>query len=96
MAPTNAELLDSQEALSKLVQADLKGIYALRLKEIVSDVEERLMHLQEVHEETDTDEEWREVLQDEMEIDEDPLPKEAFEGVEISAQDLIALDFMIE
>lgn len=110
MQVKNAQLLNSQKALQELTQASLKGTHALALKEIMSAVEERLQHLQEVQQslveraqaknedltEEEADEEWTEVLEDDLELDHDPLPQEAVENIEISAAHLMALDWLIE
>lgn len=104
MEVQNAHLLNSQKALQELSQARLKGVHALHLKEIIGDVEERMQRLQEVQQdlmeredlgEDEADEEWRQVLQDDLELDHEPLPREAFESIEISAGTLMALDWLI-
>lgn len=106
----NARLLNSQQPLQELAQSKLPGLHALHLQEIMAEVEERMKHLQEVQrdlmqraqdEEDDlTDEEadkqWQEVLEDNLELDHDPLPREALENIEISAAHLMALDWLIE
>jgi len=101
----NSQLLESQQALQTLAQKPLSGIYSLRLREILAAVEERLNRLQEVQQdlqsredlsEEEADEEWRRVLEDTLEIDEEPLPEEAVEDVEISAGTLVALDWLIQ
>lgn len=100
----NDELLASQDALQELAGKPLSGVHALRLKEILSEVEDRLQRLQEVqqdlmqrdNEEAEANDEWQEVLEDTLEIDEEPLPQEAVEDIEISASTLMALDWLIE
>jgi hypothetical protein len=94
MTPTNRELLESQQALQDLAQTDLRGIHALKLKEVLEDVQGRLEHLHDL--DVDSEEEWEEVLAEDLELDHDPLPKQAFEGAEVSAATLIALDWLIE
>ncbi|MCS3827427.1 hypothetical protein GGP85_002897 [Salinibacter ruber] len=104
MTIQNAQLLQSQEALQILADTKLGGVHALQLKSIMADVEDRMRHLQEVREdlagrddltEEEANEEWRSVLEDDLEMDHEPLPRKAFEGVQISAGDLIALDWLI-
>jgi len=97
----NGQLLQSQQALQELSAKSLPGLQALALREIISDVEERMQRLQEVQQELmeredDAQEEWEDVLQDTLELDEEPLPEEAIEGIEISAGTLMALDWLIE
>jgi len=105
MEVTNADLLMSQEALQELTDAKLKGTHALRLKDITSEVQTRLTRLSEVQSdlhdrddlsEEEADEEWSDVLEDTLEVDEEPLPRQAFENIEISAQTLMALDWLTQ
>jgi len=101
----NSKLLESQQALQKLAQKPLSGVYSLRLREVLAAVEDRLNRLQEVQNDLqgredlspeEADEEWRNVLEDTLEIpDEEPLPREAVEGIQISAGTLVALDWLI-
>ncbi len=104
MTVQNVQLLQSQEALQELSQASLSGVYALHLKDLMADIEARMRRLQEVRQdlagrddmtEEEANEEWRSVLEDDLELDHEPLPREAFEGIKISAGDLIALDWLI-
>jgi hypothetical protein len=102
MEVQNQQLLASQEALAELSEQPLSGLHALTLKEILSDVEARLQRLQEVQQdlmerenEEEADEEWQQVLQDDLELDHEPLPREAIKNIEVSAQTLIALDWLI-
>lgn len=101
----NDELLASQDALQELAGKPLSGVHALQLREILSDIEDRLQRLQEVQQdlmqredmdEAEANDEWQEVLEDTLEIDEEPLPQEAVEDIEISASTLMALDWLIE
>lgn len=104
----NHQLLASQEALEELSQAPLMGLHALQVKELMDPVSDRLQRLQEVQQglmedvqqgdktDEEADEEWQEVLSDSLEIDEEPLPREAFEDIEISARTLMALDWLID
>jgi two-component sensor histidine kinase len=105
MTVQNAELLHSQEALQALVQTALPGTAALRVRDIVEEVQSRVQRIQEVRkdlmqredmDEAETQEEWEQVLQDETEIDTDPLPEAALEDIEVEAGHLLALDWMIE
>jgi hypothetical protein len=106
--PTNAALLQSQEALQKLASRDLRGVFALRLADILDEVEGRLQKLQGVqedlsrrvregdHQQDEADEQWRELLEETLEIEEEPLPRSALRAVEISVADLKALEWMIK
>jgi hypothetical protein len=103
----NAQLLASQESLQKLSSKPLSGLHALRLGDILEAADTRLQRLQEVRqglmeeveagekEHAEVDEEWAEVLEDSLEVEKEPLPREAFESIEISAQTLMALDWLI-
>jgi len=100
----NSQLLASQDALQTLAQKPLSGVYSLRLRDILDHVEQRLGRLQEVQQDLqeredlspeEADEEWRMVLEDTLEIDKEPLPEKAIEGIEISAGKLVALDWLI-
>jgi two-component sensor histidine kinase len=107
MNPQNLELLQSQEALQKLTSRDLRGVFALRLADILDEVEGRLQKLQGVQEDLsqrvdegdlsqeEADEQWRELLEETLEIDEEPVPRSALRTVEISVADLKALSWMI-
>ena len=101
----NGTLLQSQQALQKLSQADLKGIHALHLKDILGPIQKRLQRLQEVQQdlmeredmtEDEADEEWQMVLSDSLDVDEEPLPQKAVEDIEISAGALMTLDWLID
>jgi hypothetical protein len=96
MTPTNRTLLESQQALQDLVQTDLRGVHALHLMEILDPVQERLNRLQQVQQEVGSEEEMQEVLDETLEIDQDPLPKRAFEDAEVSAATLITLEWLID
>jgi len=108
MHPQNLELLQSREALQKLAGRDLRGVFALRLADILDDVESRLQKLQGVQEDLarrvdegdlsqdEADEQWRELLQETLEIDAEPIPRSALRTTEISVVDLNTLDWMIE
>jgi hypothetical protein len=108
MNPQNLDLLQSQESLQKLASRDLRGVYALRLADILGEVESRLQKLQGVQEDLgrrvdegalqqeEADEQWRELLGETLEIEEEPLPRSAFRSVEVSVADLQALKWMIE
>jgi hypothetical protein len=100
----NQELLASQSALRTLASKPLSGVHSLRLKEILSAVEERLARLQEVQQdlmsrddmdEEEAQEEWQQVMQDTTEIDHDPLPESAVRDISIAAGDLMALDWLV-
>jgi len=107
MEPSNLSLLESKESLQKLASRDLRGVFALRLADIIEAVNERLRRLQALRQDLDeriengnssveeADEQWREVLEETLEIEEDPLPRSALRTVEISVGDLKALDWMI-
>jgi len=108
MHPQNLDLLEAQEALQKLASRDLRGVFALRLAEILEEVEGRLQKIQGVQEDLSrrvgegdlqqdqADEQFRELLGETLEIEEEPLPRSALRAVEISVADLRALDWMIE
>ncbi|MCS4087290.1 hypothetical protein GGQ10_002116 [Salinibacter ruber] len=100
----NQELLASQSALQTLASKPLSGVHSLRLRDILDEAEARLQRLQEVQQdltsrddlsEEEADAEWQQVLKDELEIDEEPLPEEAVRGVQIAAGDLMALDWLV-
>jgi hypothetical protein len=107
MNPSNVELLQSRESLQKIASRDLRGIFALRLADILGEVEGRLQKLQGVQEDLarsvdegdlqqdEADEQWRELLEETLEIEEEPLPRSALRTVEISVADLRALGWMI-
>ena len=108
MTPQNLDLLQSQESLQKLASRDLRGVFALRLADIFEEVQGRLQKLQGVQEDLaqrtdegdlsqeEADEQWRELLKETLEIDEEPLPRSALRSIEVSVADLKALDWMIE
>ncbi|MCS3707197.1 hypothetical protein GGP62_002184 [Salinibacter ruber] len=98
----NQDLLASQSALRTLAQKPLSGVHSLQLKRTLSEVEERLARLQELQQDLmsrddmdEPQEEWQQVLNDTAEIEEEPLPEEAVEGIEVSASTLMALDWLI-
>lgn len=107
MHPQNIDLLQSQEALQKLASRDLRGVFALRLTDILDEVEGRLQKLQGVQkdlsrrvdegdlQQDEADDQWREVLEEALEIEQEPLPRSALRTVEISVADLKALEWMI-
>jgi len=104
----NAQLLASQEALQQLSSKPLTGLHSLHLGDILETADTRLQRLQEVRQglmeeveagektQAEVDEEWAEVLEDNLEVEKEPLPREAFESIEISAQTLMMLDWLIE
>jgi len=108
MHPQNLDLLQSQEALQKLASRDLRGVFALRLGDILDEVEGRLQKLQGVQEDLarrvdegdlqqdEADEQFRELLQETLEINAEPIPRSALRTIEISVADLKALRWMIE
>jgi len=108
MSPSSLDLLQSQDALQNLASRDLRGVFALRLADILDEVEGRLQKLQGVQEDLsqrvdegdlsqeEADEQWQELLEETLEIEEDPLPRSALRTVEISVADLKALGWMIE
>lgn len=102
--PTNEELLRSQRALGRLVQAPLPATQALNVRDAVEDVEDRVQKIQEVREdllgredigEKEAEEEFQQVLDKECEIGADPLPESALEDAKLSAGDIIALDWIL-
>jgi len=107
MNPQNLDLLQSQEALQKLASRDLRGVFALRLADILEEVEGRLQKLQGVQEDLsrrvdegdlqqdEADEQWCELLQETLEINVEPIPRSALRKIEISAADLQTLDWMM-
>lgn len=105
LTPTNEEILLSQQALGSLVQARLPATQALNVRDAVEDVEDRVQTLQEVNEdlrdrddmdEEDFREEWNQLMQETTEIGCDPVPETALEDAKISAQDLMALDWILD
>lgn len=104
----NAQLLNAQTPLQTLSQASLRGVHALHLKDLMEAISTRLQRLQEVQQglmedvqqdektQEEADEEWQEVLADTLDIDEEPLPQEAIAEIEISAGELMALDWLID
>jgi hypothetical protein len=106
--PLNADLLQSQESLQKLASRDLRGVFALRLADILDKVEGRLQKLQGVEEDLsrrvgegdlqqdEADAQWRELLGETLEINAEPIPRSALRTIEISVADLKALEWMIE
>jgi polyhydroxyalkanoate synthesis regulator phasin len=100
--------VDLQEALEKLVSRDLRGVFTLRLAEIVQEAQGHLEKLQGVHKDLsqrvdegdlsqeEADEQWQELLEETLEIDADPLPRSALRSIKISVADLKALGWMIE
>jgi len=103
MEVTNSQLLNSQQALQELTQCKLPAVHALALRDVVEEVQAQVEKVQDVREdlmERDADEdeindEWRDLLADEVELDAEPLPQQALEGAEVSTQTLLALDWMI-
>jgi len=107
MELTNLTLLNSQESLQKLASRDLRGVFALRLADILEEAESRLEKLhgiqkdlaQRIDEEDltqkEADEQWQELLQETLQVEEEPLPRSALRSVEISVADLKVLDWMI-
>jgi hypothetical protein len=108
MNPQNIDLLQAQEAIQKLASRDLRGVFALRLADILDEVGSRLQKLQGVQEDLsrrvdegdlqqdEADDQWRELLQETLEVDAEPIPRSALRTIEISVADLQALDWMIE
>jgi two-component sensor histidine kinase len=108
MHPQNIDLLQSQEALQKLASRDLRGVFALRLADILDEVEGRLQKLQGVQEDLsrrvdegdlqqdEADEQWRELLQETLEINTEPIPRSALRTIEISVADLQTLSWLFE
>ena len=107
MEPSNLDLLDSRDSLQKLSSRNLRGVFALRLADIVEVVNERLRRLQAVRQDLngrieegdlqqdEANEQWRELLGETLEMDKEPLPRSALRTVEISVADLRALEWMI-
>lgn len=103
----NHELLQSQEALQNLLSARIKGIYALRVRDIAEEAEERVKRISEVRqnlaqqvedgtvEEENADAEFQEILKETTTIDVEPIPERALRKAELSGQDLLQLDWMI-
>jgi len=108
MSPSSLDLLQSQDALQNLASRDLRGVFALRLADILDEVEGRLQKLQGVQEDLsqrvdegdlsqeEADEQWQELLEETLEIEEEPLPRSALRSVEISVADLKALEWMLK
>ena len=81
MNPQNLDLLQSQESLQKL-----QGVQ--------EDLSRRVGEGDLQQEEAD--DQWRELLQETLEIEGEPLPRSALRTVEVSVADLKALEWMIE
>jgi len=105
MTVQNYELLQSQEALQALVQTSLPGTAALRVRDVVEEVQTRVERIQEVRQdllqredltEEEIDEEWQMVLQDEVELDVGQVPESTLQDATLSAQHLLALDWLID
>ena len=108
MNPQNLDLLQSQESLQKLASRDLRGVFALRLADILEEVQGRLRKLQGVQEDLarrvdegdlqqdEADDQFRELLEETLEIEEEPLPRSALRTVEISVADLQTLSWLFE
>ena len=108
MHPQNIDLLQSQEALQKLASRDLRGVFALRLADILEEVEGRLQKLQGVQEDLsrrvdegdlqqdEADEQFRELLQERLDIGAEPIPRSALRTIEISVADLQTLSWLFE
>ena len=107
MKPSSLDIIRSQEALEKLASRDLRGVFTLRLAEIVQEAQEHLEKILSVQKDLsqrvdegdlpqeEADEQWQELLEETLEIDAEPLPRSALRTVEISVADLQALDWMI-
>jgi len=86
---TNRTLLESQQALQALSETALRGVYALRLADILDEAEARGQKLNELRmdlqsqieadelSEEEAKEQWEEVLSETYTIDEEPLPQSA-------------------
>jgi len=108
MNPSSLDIIRSQEALEKLASRDLRGVFTLRLAEIVQEAQDHLEKILSVQKDLsqrvdegdlsqeEADEQWQELLEEKLEIDAEPLPRSALHTVEISVADLKALDWMIE
>jgi len=108
MNPSSLDIIRSQEALEKLASRDLRGVFALRLAEIVQEAQDHLEKILSVQKDLsrrvdegdlaqeEADEQWQELLEETLEIEEEPLPRSALRTVEISVADLKALEWMIE
>lgn len=108
MTLSNVQLLQSQEAFQKLVSQDLRGVYALRVLDIADAMERRLKKLQSVEEglrgqvdeealtQEEANEQWQEVLEEELEIEEPPLPRAAVRQATLSAGDLKQLEWLFQ
>lgn len=105
MEVENHRILAAQEPLQNLAETGLDGTDALHLMDIIGAVEERLERLSAVQQNlADRDDlspeeaqnEWEQVISDTSEIDEAPLPREAFEGVDgVEAGDLLPVRWML-
>jgi aminoglycoside phosphotransferase len=108
MTLSNVQLLQSQEAFQKLVSQDLRGVYALRVLDIADAMERRLKKLQSVEEDLrgqvdeealtqeEANEQWQEVLDEELEVEEPPLPRAAVRQATLSAGDLKQLKWLFQ
>jgi two-component sensor histidine kinase len=108
MHPQNLDLLQSQEALQKIASRDMRGVFALRLADIIEEVEGRLQKLQGVQEDLsrrvdegdlqqdEADQQFRELLEETLEIGAEPIPRSALRTIEISVADLQTLSWLFE
>jgi two-component sensor histidine kinase len=108
MNPSSLDLLQSQEAIQKLASRDLRGVFALRLADILDEVDGRLQKLQGVQEDLarrvdegdlqqdEADEQFRELLEETLEINAEPIPRSALRTIEISVADLQTLSWLFE
>lgn len=99
----NRQILGSQDALQALSETSLSGRHALHLLDIMEKVQTRLEHLHEVRtdlaqreDEEAGEEEWQNVLDDELEIGKDPISRSAIaEASGIEAKDLFRLRWLL-
>jgi hypothetical protein len=100
----NEQLLGSQDSLQALSETSLPGRHALQLMGILEEVQTHLEHVHEVRtqlanrdeEEEAAEQEWQDVLDDELEINENPIPRSAIAEVEgIEAKDLYRLRWLL-
>lgn len=106
---TNKTLLESQEALQRLAKAGLRGVFALRLADIISAVEDQGQKLHQVRTdlwgraqeeditEAEAQEQWEEVLEKTCEIEEEKLPRSALRSADdLTAGDVLQLRWLLE
>jgi hypothetical protein len=99
----NEQLLGSQDSLQALSETSLPGRHALQLMGILEEVQTHLEHVHEVktnlatrEDDDEAEQEWQDVLDDELEINENPIPRSAIAEAEgIEAKDLYRLRWLL-